>query len=244
MQRRRFVGLIVTTAIAGCLGDESSTDAPTTTEPMGSDEQPETTPTETQAPSGEPEAEIQNAELVDEETSYGSTNYHATATIENIGGARLRLLSVSIKFFDEEGSVLDSTEREIFSLKTGQQWDLRVPYTETDSMPADVEFELGELEVGFENYSHPSELNLADVTLEQGESPAIAGTIENTTDQTIDVYAFGQFLTEDSVVLETGTDTIMDLDGGESWSFSIDALFVDDQRAQRAAQYEIYLTAE
>lgn len=202
------------------------------------------TPTPTKTPSGEPDAEIQSSQLVDEQTSYGSTNYYMTGTVENTGSIRLRLPSVSIKFFDDSGSVFESTEREIFSLKPGQKWDLRVPFTETDSRPAEVEAERGNLEVGFVDYSHPSELNLSDIGIEEGEDPSITGLIENTTQHSIDTYAFGQFLTKDNIVLETGTDSISDLDAGESWSFDIGALFVDEQRAQTAKKYEIYLSTE
>lgn len=250
MRRRRFVtlvGLGLVTPLAGCAGQQGGgSDGTTTTERPMSEQTGQTTgtsaPTKTQTPSGTPKAEVKNAKLVDEPTGYGSTDYYMTGTVENTGSARLRLPSVSIKFYDDEESVLSSTEREIFSLKPGQTWDVRAMFTETDSKPAKGSMELGELEVGFENYSHPSSVKLSDTTFEEGKDPSITGSIENTSKQSIDVYAFGQFLTEKKVVLGTGTDSITDLSAGESWAFDIKSIFTDEKRAQKAKRYEIYLS--
>lgn len=232
MRRRRFIALVgagIGSTIAGCSG--------------GNDGQQTTTTTgaKTQQPTGKLNAEVMESNL-EKEASLYSMSYYQTGSIRNTGERRLRLPSVVVRFFDDKETVLSSTTRNVYSLKPGQIWELRVPFLDVKNTPSKGEIEIQKpLEPGFENYSHPKELELADVSVKTGKDPEITGYIKNSIKNVISVFAFGQFLTNENHVVGTGLDSISGLGGGQSWSMRMPS-FLTDMVAQSVKKFEIDFT--
>lgn len=255
MNRRQFltVGGMVTGAmlsIAGCMGNdqqnaENQQNKPKmTTQPEATGTSNSATGTPTQS-SATPKATVETTELHSKETSY-STEYTGYAEVKNVGNVQIRRPTATVKFLDSDDAVLESTDDFIYFLDPGQVWEVRSPFTGSDATPAKftVTIKTAEMTASPQPYSHPSELKLSDVTVEKGDSVSVVGNVTNTTQRTIDVFAFSQFNTKKGHILGAGLDSISSLSPNQSWKFNAEWLFTDKELIPKVADHDLWFTVQ
>jgi hypothetical protein len=262
------LGLITSTTLAGCSGGPTgnntsgsgngsggttatsggATDTSTSTESdqtPQADTEAETEPatgteikTATPSGGGSGNLEVSESELVVEEGQY-TTDIAMTGLLENTGNSTLRLPEIQVTFYDDSDSVLSNSTRSLVFLEPGDRWDIRVLYVD-DTTPARGEIEVMSTEVYQTELGIPTPLKLTEQNLQTGAEPQISATLQNTSNNSIDVAAFGVFYAEDSVALTDGIDSLNGLAGGESWSVTLDSLLTPEERAQRVTDYTLY----
>lgn len=249
MNRRNFLissgALLGTMTLAGCMGEtttNTATQVPKQTETESkSSQQPDSQPTKTKQSTGKATLEIETSELT-ESTSYGYTEYTAEVTVKNTGAIPSIEPEIDVKFFDEAGDVLDTNGDSIYRLKPGQSWETNLMFLgDDDEVPTEIKVSV---DPGIANsgkaYAHPDEIEVTNVELDTGNEPAITADVTNTTGGSFYVGAYGQFLDENGTVLGSSIDAIDDLSAGETWSANVEALFIDENVAQRVEQFDLF----
>lgn len=215
---------------------------------------PNTTPVETTTAGGAPITEaatvtpsggggtgntsVSESELVVEEGEF-STDIYMTGLVENTGSGVLRLPEVRVSFYDDAGSILETTTTSIVFLPSGTSWEIHEPYF-GDSEPARGEIEVTTADTFQTELGVPDSLNIAEENLQTGESPVLSFRIENTSNSAVSPSAFGVFYDGDGVVLGDGIDSLDELPPGESWQSSFEFLAYSTQDATRVSDYELY----
>jgi hypothetical protein len=144
MNRRAYLAIsgALCTGLAGCTGgseeiDESEGDVggsdntpEETDEPTATEEQ---TPTE---PSGEPDVEFGEQNLIKDDSGY-TTEAYAEVVVENTGDGSAGQVSVNVEWYDADGNYLDDTTGRLPSLDAGEVWVAQVSALSSD--PEDIE---------------------------------------------------------------------------------------------------------
>ena len=65
-------------------------------------------------------------------------------------------------------------------------------------------------------------------------------TIENTSQDSLDVSAFAVFYEDETIALGDGLDSLSGLAGGKSWSVTLESLITPEERAERVSDYALY----
>ena len=194
-------------------------------------------------PSGTAKAAVTKSKLTKELSGDGTWQY-LSGQVTNTGEVRLSDPTVTIKFQDENGFIRDSTSERIYSLKPGQHWDFWEPYVRiarrAPPPAAKATIEIDEFE-RVENYTHPSGLDVSDVTLKPREPVTVHGDITNTTGQMINVYATAQFLTEQNHVLGWDSKFRSSLGAGKTWRFAVDWYESSEKPIKKTSGYELFL---
>jgi hypothetical protein len=256
--RRRFLGAITgtTALLAGCSGSDSASNdssgtqtTQTRTTTGGSNGTNTATSTETNttaetqtsatpAGGGEGNLEVLESELSIDEGQY-TTDIAMTGLLENTGSGTLRVPEIGVRFYNDSDSVLDSTSESIAFLKPGDRWDVRSSYLQEEA-PATGEISITSTEVFQTELGLPDPLELTEENLETGTDPTIEATIENTSQDSLDVSAFAVFYADETIALGDGLDSLSGLAGGESWSVTLESLITPEERAERVSDYALY----
>jgi hypothetical protein len=242
-----MAAMISTAGSAGCMGGDSNnggstanntttttTETGTNTNIAASTETQATTPVE----GGTGSLEVIESELAVEK-GQNSTDIAMTGLLENTGRGTLRIPEIDVRFYDDRDAVLDSVSHSIVFLEPGDRWDVRISYFQ-DRTPARGEIKIGSSEVLQTEFGIPDPIELTEENLETGTDPKITARLQNTSDNPIDVAAFGVFYAEETVALGDGFDLLNGLAAGESWAVSLESLITSDERAQRVTDHTLY----
>lgn len=171
-----------------------------------------------------------------------STDYIGFVEVKNTGTELLTFPTATVKFLSEDGTLLETTEETIFTIKPGQKWEARAMFLGTDATPAKIKATLDEgTDRNWTEYTPPEELKMSNVQLHTGKEPSITGKVTNTSKTKVGASAYGMFLKEDGDIVAGGSDRISDLSPGQSWAMNIESLMTNKQLAQKVAKYDLYL---
>lgn len=242
MERRRFIGLLGASFLAGCSEENTSGNQNTPTEPPTSSEStdastPTSTPTETSTPTDtptesetstptpapEPALELTDHEMVTYEGEY-SDDIYVRAWIDNNGDAPSGLVQPEAVFYDADGNELDASSTSIIGLPAGDTWEAFIWYL-GDGAPSDYEVDYSHDSSSIPEYGVPG-AELVESSLDTTGTVTVTGSIRNTTDSTIDyVQVSPHFYAQNGNLIWIGLGNVTDLAGGETWEFSVDFLF-------------------
>ena len=120
MKRKTIVGLIAVVAIVAVAMFSGCVEEPKYEEGAG-------TPTESK-----------NLEILDHHMETGEFgNLIIKGTAKNIGSSSLSYAEVRVKFYDKEGTLLDTSLDNINDLGPGETWNFKVMYLGTDTENVD-----------------------------------------------------------------------------------------------------------
>lgn len=120
MKRKTIVGLIAVVAIVAVAMFSGCVEEPKYEEGAG-------TPTESK-----------NLEILDHHRETGEFgNLIIKGTAKNIGSSSLSYAEVRVKFYDKEGTLLDTSLDNINDLGPGETWNFKVMYLGTDTENVD-----------------------------------------------------------------------------------------------------------
>ena len=165
MNRRRFLAVVPTAAVAGCLSSDETATAGTTTftdEPTRQPTSTQDTPTEstqdatdledvstraTASPEkGEPLTVPGAAQLTGHRwpADYDHRGYTSgvVGRVENIGDNRLGRIYVEVNFLDEEGTIIGEGWDSVQFIRPGEFYDIHLPYNGDAPSERVAEYEL------------------------------------------------------------------------------------------------------
>lgn len=257
MNRRAYLAIsgALCTGLAGCTGgseeiDESEgdvggsdntpeeTDEPTATEEQTTTE--EQTPTE---PSGEPDVEFGEQNLIKDDSGY-TTEAYAEVVVENTGDGSAGQVNLNVEWYDADGNYLDDTTGRLPSLDAGEVWVAQVSALISDT----EDIESIEVSGEFENAPPvaPDGMEVTESELEIGDySAEITGVAENSREDEIGyVEAHAKIYDDQDRVIGGGYTNETDIPAGINWAFGIRLTGRASARAEDAAYHLAFLDAD
>ena len=252
MQRDRRTFLTVATGalglIAGCSsgnqdveGGDHNTDsggsaAPETTRTTTTDRTTESTTTEETTESAKADISIKDSQLQKQDGSF-RTEASIIGTIVNQGDGISGEISLTGRFYDSDGNLLDSTSTHLPYLKPGERWKCHIPYLDDGSKVAsqklDGKFKTESIQLEVDG------LSVTDTSLKKDDYGAtVAGTIVNNLEEEADYLAAISRFWKDDLILCGGLANITDVPAGENWSFESDSTGYGE-RASKATDYDV-----
>lgn len=253
MDRRRYLELATTLSIAGiagCSGDEpeyqttdpdhgGSDDESTATEASTADGERETEST----PTPEPELALTSESFERVEGDY-STDAAMTGMIENRGETIAGYVEATATFYDEDGSVVDTTTTNMLDLASGETWELWAPYLGDATEVVD-----GKLEADYQPGStaaQPSDVDLVEHSLaepkDEYSGPRVIGKAQNNGGDLRYLEARAKFYADNGNVLSSGIDNITDLGGGDTWKFEVPFSGYNSDWESRITEHKVALS--
>ncbi|WP_339105945.1 FxLYD domain-containing protein [Haloterrigena salinisoli] len=243
--RRQFIALGATSLIAGCIGDSDSDDEgangnndPNNNSSTSNNEEGNNDSEGESENTGEPSIEITNHELVTYEGEYDDRVY-AHGWIENSGDAVSGFVEGEAVFYDDSGEELGVETSSLIGVPAGDTWEVFIEYF-GDGSPSDYDFDASHDSGTTPSYGVPS-AELVDSSLDTTGNVKITGTVENTSDASIDyVEANPHFYAENGNLLWRGMTNVTELGAGETWEFSNDFLYNGVAEIEdRVTDYEV-----
>lgn len=251
MNRRTYLAIsgALCTGLAGCSGGSEEIDD-SEGDDGGSDNTPEETdePTATEEPtptkpSGEPDVQFGEQNLIKDDSGY-TTEAYAEVVVENTGDGSAGQVSVNVEWYDADGNYLDDTTGRLPSLDAGEVWVAQVSALSSD--PEDIESI--EISGEFENAPPvaPDGMEVTESELEIGEySAEITGVAENSRQDEIGyVEAHAKIYDGQDRVIGGGYTNETDIPAGRNWAFNIRLSGRATTRAEDAANHVAFLDAD
>lgn len=247
MERRTFLALTGSAALAGCSGDDTEpiengdTDTDTDTEQSGGNNNETTdeeSPMETDEPSGGSDVQIGETSLERREGDY-STDVWVDAVVVNEGDAASGSVTLKVRWYDEDGNFLDDSTESLASIDADETWAAHVYALTTDPEKiADFEIE-GEFEP--ESPGVPDAVELLDSSMAPADREVtVEGRVKNGLDHELSyIEAHGKVYNEDGDVMGEGWTNESDIPAGETWRF--DVSWRGRHRVEQAASHSVVL---
>jgi hypothetical protein len=144
-----------------------------------------------------------------------------------------------VTFYDDFGSILDTSTASIYFLEPDTRWEIHEPYLK-DIEPASGEIRVTSAEAFETELTIPNPLSIAEETLRTGEEPALDVRVENPSDSALSPAVFCVFYDGDGVALGDGLDSLDELPAGESWQTTLEFLGYSTQDPTRISDYDLY----
>lgn len=253
MERRQYLALsgALLAGLAGCSGDSEQIDDPQGTATDTDDGSGDTTPTEEPTsteeptptePSGEPDVQFGERELIKDDSGY-TTEVYAEVIVENTGDGPAGQVTVNVEWYDADGNFLEDTAGRLPSLEDGEVWIAQISALTSD--PEDIE----SIKISGEFESPPvapEGMQVTESELEIEEySSQITGVAENNREEETDyVEAHGKIYDDQERVIGGGYTNETEIPGGRNWAFEIRLPGRAAARAEGAADHVAFLDAD
>lgn len=263
MNRRTYLALAGSTVIAGCSGTEtesitttadgsteqSSGDTTTTSSqsstPTTTTESPTPTTTKTTTTSGEIDVGIESHELKKQQNDY-TTDIYVLAKVVNEGDAPTGQVQLTARFYDENDSLLESTDGYLISLGGGETWRAAVPYIGTDGGKVAKH----EVEGTFSEDApewRAEDIELLGSKLEKNDSgdAVVTGRAKNNRDEKVSyLQASVKFYADEQTVIGSEYTNVTDLPAGDKWRFKTTYFSAYQGESELIKNHTAYLTTD